>query len=584
MVEYLQHIFSTLLSHGRLVAPQLVQKCRLPLRQIQHGLTVMLQAGLVCHHTTSEGRTSYEANPRNAYYLVRSGRVLECARKRYGNAAAGIVTQLLILGHASVGQLKKSSQAYEGSHDKDNENDGADSSSCLERSAKLRPDAELDSALRTLCQHGLVCRLRGAHLRTEADNRQTAEENVYSHPNISIAKGTKLKEEFATKIEEAMAKQSDSWINLLSSSSNSIISHKRKMGDLNEDTPNPKRLKMTNGVAMHEANLDPNLSIDIESNSFNESLVVRLNYARIAILFRNSQLLSLVSNNYGRNVSRTYEAVLNQLEPGLPDPTEDTSLGPENERSMQSSHEVDENRLAQDIACHERHKEHSGPQWTSINGLVNGVSHRLTPEARSHLQILCEQPCRFLSHSLEHPEKYVVEYSDLSVHLRNAEIFRLVSSRFDKYALRVIRVLLDKGKMDEKYLQEIVLMSAKELRQTLATLKQAGFLELQEVPREAQRQPSRTMYLWFYDPDRVRKMLIEETHKSMARCFQRMKVEGDKVKPTIEKSERSDVRGKEAKLLAKAELEVLKEWRRKEEWLLGEVGRLDELVFVLRDF
>ena len=78
-------------------------------------------------------------------------------------------------------------------------------------------------------------------------------------------------------------------------------------------------------------------------------------------------------------------------------------------------------------------------------------------------------------------------------------------------------------------------------------------------------------------------MLIEDTYKCMTRCLQRMKVERDKVKPTIEKSERTDVRGKEERLLAKAELAVLKGWRKKEEWLLGEVGRLDELIFVLRD-
>ena len=467
---------------------------------------------------------------------------------------------------------------------KDIHSNSADRSSRLGGAAETHSDAEIDNALRNLCRHGLVCQLRQAYFRTEADTRQMAEEKVYGRTMSSTAKGTRLKEEIAARVEEAIKKDIDSHIDLLKPSSTCNISQKRKVDDLEDDTSNPKRLKMKNRVATHEPDVDPNFQVDGRISSFGEGLIVRLNFTRIAVLFLNNRLLSFVTDTYGRSVSRTYEAVLKQLEPDLPDPPEETRLGPEKERFRGTSAEVDETRLAQDLARHERTDERLGSSWASIDGYVNGVMHRLTAGARSHLEILCEEPYRFLSRSLEHPDKYVVDYSDLSIHLRNEEVFRIIASRFDKYTVRIIRVLLDKGKIDEKYLQEIVLMSAKELRQALATLLQAGFLELQEVPREAQRQPSRTMYLWFYDPDRVRKMLIEDTYKCMARCLQRMKVEKEKIKPTIEKSERSDVRGKEETLLAKAELEVLKGWDKKEEWLLGEVGRLDELIFVLRDF
>ncbi|ERF76622.1 hypothetical protein EPUS_04442 [Endocarpon pusillum Z07020] len=582
--EFYAHIFSTLLSHGRLLALQLALKCHLPLRQIQHGLAVLVQAGLVFHHTTSEGRTSYDANPRNAYNLVRPGRTFELVQKRFGRAASAIVTQLVLLGHAPVGQLKTVIRTADESttvQDHDIENDRANSTSIVGSLAKDRPDVEIDNALRELCKHGLICRLREAHFRTEADTRQLVEEKVHNSFS-STAKGTKLKEEFAEKVEEAIEKEVNSCINFRKSGSENMISQKRKLDDA-DNIPNPKRLKLSNGVAPNEG-FDHTYFVGDNTNFLTDSLVVRLNYARIAVLFRNSRLVSLVTAIYGKNFSRTYEAILNQLEPDLPDPQEDISLGPEQERPPGTTSEVDEALLAQDLAHQEAYKEHSGSPWRSVNGYVNGTKHQLTPEARSHLEVLCQEPYRFLSRSLEYPDRYVVEYSPLSIHLRNAEIFRIIFARFDKYAVRIIRVLLDKGKLDEKHLQELVLMSAKELRQILAMLQQAGFLELQEVPREAQRQPSRTIYLWFYDPDRVRKMLIENTYKCMARCFQRMKVERDKIRPTIEKSERSDVKGKEENLLARAELEVLKGWRRKEEWLLGEVGRLDELIFVLRDF
>jgi DNA-directed RNA polymerase III subunit RPC3 len=547
---------------------------------------VLVQAGLLYHHTTSEGRTFYEANPRNAYYLIRSGRFIDIVDKRYGKAAAVVVVQLLLLGFASIGQLKKSSQKHDGSARTTADapqSDGAKSTSFQHVPAHTCFELELDNALKTLINQGLVCRLRHAYLQTEADNRQIAEGKVYSIQALSAVKGTKAKEEIAAKIEEIMDKQAGAHIDLVNFNSKTALSQKRKISPLDESPPRSKRLKATNGVAAQEADSDLASLVDDETNLFNDNLVVRLNHSRLLVFFRNSRLLRLAASTYGKSVSRTYEAVLKQLEPDQPDPPADSSLAPQNENFRDTSKEVDEGRLAQDLSHHRTDDGRPESQWKSVNGCVDSVKHQLAPEVRSHLDILCEQPFRFLSHSQEHPDKYVVEYSDLCVQLRNSEIFQIISARFDKYALRIVRVLLDRGKVDEKSLQEIVLMSAKELRQTLAILHQAGFLELQEVPRESQRQPSRTMYLWFYDPDRARKMLTEDTYKGISRCMQRMKVERDKVKTTIEKSERSDVRDREEQLLAKAELGVLREWRRKEEWLLGEIGRLDELILVLRD-
>jgi DNA-directed RNA polymerase III subunit RPC3 len=541
---------------------------------------------MVFHHTTGEGRTFYEPNPRNAYYLVRSGRVLVTIENRYGKIAAAIIAQLILLGHASIGQLKKSSREYYESTRTGNKNtngDAVDSSLGPSDSSETHLDGDLDNALRDLCKHGLVCRLRQAHLRSEADNRQIAEERVHNRPIVSATKGTKFKQETTDRIEREMEKEIDTHINILKPRSSSTMPQKRKMDGLDGSTSNAKKAKMANDAAISEAEVDSTCIMDDETNDFSESLIVRLNYPRIAAFFRNSRLVKLVTDTYGKTVSATYEAILKQLEPTSPVSVEGKSLSPEQEQPSEVSSDIDEDRLALDLAFYAPPNDRQGAQWASVNGYVNGVKHRLTSETRSHLEILCERPYRFLIHSLEYPDKYAIDYSDLSVHLRNAEVFRIISSRFDKYAVRIIRVLLDKGKIDEKHLQEIVLMSAKELRQTLAMLQQAGILELQEVPREAQRQPSRTMYLWFYDPDRARKMLIEDTYKCMARCLQRLKVESEEVKPTLEKSERSDVKGQEERLLAKAELEVLKGWRRKEEWLLGEVGRLDELILVLRD-
>jgi DNA-directed RNA polymerase III subunit RPC3 len=230
----------------------------------------------------------------------------------------------------------------------------------------------------------------------------------------------------------------------------------------------------------------------------------------------------------------------------------------------------------------------SGVSHVHVNGYVNGSqstegAHKVTmSDIKTHLLILAQPPHKFV---VQDPDsfRWIVDFRDLSAQLRKDEAMRLAKSRLNGVALRLVRVLLDKGKLDEKTLQEMSLLSAKDLRQCLGKLKKTGFLGLQEVPREPQRQPLRTIYLWFYDSDRVRKMLLEDLYKAMTRLLRRLKVERDKLGALLEKAERTDVRDNEEKFLARGEMEILDEWRRKEEWLLGEVERLDDSVAILRD-
>jgi DNA-directed RNA polymerase III subunit RPC3 len=230
----------------------------------------------------------------------------------------------------------------------------------------------------------------------------------------------------------------------------------------------------------------------------------------------------------------------------------------------------------------------SGGSHVHVNGYANGnhstkAAQTVTMnDIKTHLLVLAQPPHKFV---VQDPDsfRWTIDFQELCALLRREEALRLAKSRLNGVALRLVRVLLDKGKLDEKTLQEISLLSAKDLRQCLAKLKKNGFLGLQEVPREPQRQPLKTLYLWFYDSDRVRKMLLEDLYKAMTRLLRRLKVERGKVGPLLEKAERIDVRGSEEKFLAGGEMKVLDEWRRREEWLLGEVERLDDSVAILRD-
>jgi DNA-directed RNA polymerase III subunit RPC3 len=206
-------------------------------------------------------------------------------------------------------------------------------------------------------------------------------------------------------------------------------------------------------------------------------------------------------------------------------------------------------------------------------------------EINQHLQLLEQAPHNLASHvRLSDGIKWRVGFRGLARKLRHLELERLVEMRYGDVALRVLRVLHAKGKLDEKRLQEISLLPFKDLRQTLASMQAGGFVDLQEVPKDAQRQPSKTIFLWYFDPDRVCSSVLEDTYKAMSRTLQRIKFERNLRRDFLDKTERSDVKGNEERWLSEGELEQLQRWRDMEAVLLGVVSRLDDMIAVFRDF
>lgn len=205
---------------------------------------------------------------------------------------------------------------------------------------------------------------------------------------------------------------------------------------------------------------------------------------------------------------------------------------------------------------------------------------------KQHLHLLAEDEHEFvrLTDKDNGLVEWSVDFSALSRQLRQYELERTITARFGTLATRMVRIFLDKGKLDEKQISNLALIHQKQMRAALTVMHEAGHLELQEVPRDNNRQPSRTMFLWYFDPERCRHLVLEQTYKAMARCLQRVKVERLAIQTLIDKAERTDVVGKEDQYLSVDERVVLSRWREKEERILGEVGRLDELVGVLRDY
>ncbi|KAK2766193.1 RNA polymerase III subunit C82 [Arachnomyces sp. PD_36] len=608
------HIFSCLLLHGRLSIGRIVHHTGLPGKHVKHGLAVLIQQHLIFHYSSLDDPiTYYEANTKAAYYLARSGKILELVRERLGDYAATVVSTLLSLGHAKVShletlrELKPTASRKGQGKQKPNGVNGTHSSETSEPIVNGGSDhsfhSKLHATLRSLAAHGYIMRVMEAQFRSPADNFYDAEKVVKSRPEVRELKGTKLQEAIDDGVRQLVKDRTDGAIFSGWMSNGPPRGIKRRAAPT-EIGPN-KRAKLHDGI--REDDDDDEFSDD---NDFDETvpmdgnMVIRINYDKFDVAFRNRRLVKLAEQNISPVTSQVYETLLSRIEHQTPRCRDQEELIPEGEEAEQYSAPIPLQAICEDLDPQlDLVGSIAGGNYTNGTGRRGGQDddsedddehdngeddeeggNRII-ELQPHLSLLAQEPYVFSTRRLQSGTvTWTVEYRRLARKLRHLELERLIGSRFGGSALRLIRVLLAKGKLDEKRLQEISLMASKDLRQLLSLLEGAGFIDLQEVPRDSQRQPSRTLYLWFYDPDRVRMAVIEDTYKAMSRCLRRIQVERGKLKHFLEKTERSDVKGNEERYLSDAELEVLKQWRDKEALLLGEVSRLDDLVAVLRDY
>ena len=202
-----------------------------------------------------------------------------------------------------------------------------------------------------------------------------------------------------------------------------------------------------------------------------------------------------------------------------------------------------------------------------------------------HLSLLAEHPKGFCNRVGNRSSgEWRVNFPALTNTLIQAELDTTSTARYGRIATRIVRMLRDKGRLEEKQLAPTAMMRVKDVRALLTDLQSHGFLDAQELPKDNGRQPSRTLYLWGFNQKTAQDSVIQQCYQGMSRALQRVQVERDKYRQVIEKAERLDVKGQEASVLSNGEKEMLREWREIEERLLTQVGRMDDVVALLRDF
>ncbi|CAE6341174.1 unnamed protein product [Rhizoctonia solani] len=176
--------------------------------------------------------------------------------------------------------------------------------------------------------------------------------------------------------------------------------------------------------------------------------------------------------------------------------------------------------------------------------------------------------------------KVAVEFEAISRRLKRGVVEGAVRDRWGDHACRILRVLDEKGKLHEDHIAKIAMLAPNDVRVLVNTLNTANIVALQEVPKSADRQPARTIYLWYIDSARANATILASLHGTLANIVERLDIEKERVQSILDKRDRSDIAGDESRL-NRGEREDLKEWETKRDKLLVLIHRVDEAAFVL---
>lgn len=138
------------------------------------------------------------------------------------------------------------------------------------------------------------------------------------------------------------------------------------------------------------------------------------------------------------------------------------------------------------------------------------------------------------------------------------------------------------GSSTVSQLAKFSLMPLKDVRLLCTKLLAASLIELQEVPKTADRAPSRTFHLFFVDFGKLCAHFLESLYQAQANVMARKAAERAKMEALIEKSARTDVKN-DPKLLTPFEREQLRGLERKLGALETAVLRIESDVFVLKE-
>ncbi|KAG0234636.1 RNA polymerase III subunit C82 [Actinomortierella wolfii] len=530
-----EKVANALLRKGRLPVGMIVATTKLSPAQVRESLVVMIQHNIAVYAETQERTrivTYYEVNRIAIMHRAQIPKMLFYAQEWFEKDGALVAQSVMTHGKLTM---------------KDCINDILASRSADVTKSDKRVQL-LTAAFTRMVKERCLIAVRPSDSVSQID-RDMEEESRETSKSVMPVTATEL-----AKIRKTMALNKEA-----ERESTNIIGLKRKLNAVNDmddwdDFDSTDKRRKVGGVSILE---------EVEDDVY-----FRINFERFIIRWRNIKIAELIEGRLNSTAKAIMSTLLMLAESKMLSCTEEWTKAVSSVQIL--------NNLPQDVNLVDT--------LAFENDIIAQNAKPSTSDClEKYMEVLEEDLLKITKKDQGRSGQYVVNLKQAAKVMKHRVIEGMVSSRFGGHYVRIMNMLLEKGKSEEKQISKWAMMPVKDVREKLTTLYTFGVLNMQEVPKSADRAPSRTFYLWEVLPDRASEALVEKLIHTMANLRQRRFVERAKRQILLEKCERTDVQANDGLLSSgdKRELEVLNNML---EMLEVQELRIADMVMTLRDF
>ncbi|KAF9415575.1 hypothetical protein BGZ94_000061 [Podila epigama] len=526
-----EKVANVLLRKGRMPVGMIANITSMAPKTVRECLFVMIQHNFACYAESTENTrivTYYEINKIELLNRGLIPKVLHSSQEWYDRDGGSIAQTLLLHGKLTITDCINDIIA----------------TASLDRRTVPQRTAALKKAFTKMVKEKCLIAVRPSDSLTGVDKDMAEEKREIDKMTLPPSAAA-----LAT-IRRNLESQKE-----LHQQSSTIVGLKRTLDSVDEGYEGDKRRRLDGDVTIVE---------EVETDVF-----FKINFERFIIRWRNGQIAEIYESRLNPTAKAIMSTILKELEPKMINCKEERS-------SVFNTMQLISN-LPKDVNLIDT---------LEFNPSELG-SHNSKPTEgeclEKYIQILEEDLLEILKRDSGRSGYYVVQLKTASTIMKKNLIQAIVSTRFGSPYVRIMNMLLDKGKLEEKQISKYAMMPVKDVREKLTTLCTFGVLNLQEVPKSNDRAPSRTFYLWEVILTRTADALVDRLYHTMGNLRQRRFVEKAKRAVLLAKCERTDVKADDSLLNAteKKELDTLNGIL---ETLEVQEQRVGQMVLTLRDF
>lgn len=189
-----------------------------------------------------------------------------------------------------------------------------------------------------------------------------------------------------------------------------------------------------------------------------------------------------------------------------------------------------------------------------------------------HLRLLSNSGIPFLKKA--NNGSFYVPFNVLKAHLRQQVSDTLVGATLGPQCARILRCVRENRLCTEKLINSVALLKDKEGRSLISTLVKFNFLEIQEVPKSADRAASKSVFLYRISDKHSYDGNKQNLCFNMGLLLDKMELLRAENSLLLTKISRDDVRGKESEYLLPSEQLQLQAFREQQLQMVTKVQRL----------